>query len=350
MDIPKIAVLGLNFGWKYVDVLLKTDMAKLVAVSDKNQSLLSSERAKMVSEAAYFTDYVQLLNEMDGKLDGIIAALPNDLHLPVVEEAAKRGIHVLVEKPIAPNVPDAEKIAAIADNAKIKVLVGHHRRFSAKVNCVKKVIDEGRLGRIVGATLLWAAKKSDEYFEKPWRIKEGTGGPLLINGIHFIDDLRYLVGQIDRVQAYVTNVFRGNDVEDTGSINVIFKSGAVASIFFTDISPGMRFYEANVQEDPRFHPSNYDSYFFFGDKASIAFPSLEMLSYDPAYGDGWRRPFQKYTFPVERVDPMEEEVKHFLEVVTGKAEPRTPAPDATENLRVIDAIKTSSRTGKTVYL
>ncbi len=350
MSIPNVAVLGLNFGWKSVDVLRKTKMANLLAVCDRGRSLQSEERVKIFKEVAHYTDYIKLLDDLDGKLDGIIAPLPNDLHLPIVEEAAKRGLNILIEKPIAQSIPEAEKIIEIVEKTKIKLLVGHHRRFSAFTNCAKKTIDEGKLGRIVGANMIWAAKKPDDYFEVPWRVKEGTGGPLLINGIHFVDDIRYMIGEISMVLAYVTNEFRGKDVEDTCGITFVCTNGAVVTVLMTDIAPSVRFYEANCKEDHRFHPANYDSYFIFGDKASLSFPSMEMMSYDPDFGEGWTQPFQTYSFPVERIDPMEEELKHFCEVLMGQAEPRTNAADATVNLRVIEAINTSAKTGKAVQL
>ena len=246
MSCPKLAVLGLSNGYKFVKRLQKCRFAKLVAVEDlsietalKSYSVNESEvneKSKLLDVKIY-KDYKDLLNDIGDELDGVIAALPNSLHLEVTEEAANRGINLLLEKPIACNVSDAEKIYEIVEKSQIKFMLGHHRRFSKQTNRAKEAVKNGTLGEIIGVNVIWAAKKHDDYFKYSWRINKETGGILLINTIHDVDDLRYIIGDIDMVQAYVTNKFRGNEAEDTGVISLGFKNGAVGTIFLTDNSP-----------------------------------------------------------------------------------------------------------------
>lgn len=358
MTIPNIAVLGLSHGFKFVKCLQNCNFANLVAVADlsietalKSYSVNESEvQEKAKLQVKIYRDYKDLLREMGDKLDGVIAALPNDIHLEVTEEAAKRGINLFLEKPIACNLPDAEKIIEVVDKSNIKFLVGHHRRFSKKIVRVKEAVDNGKLGEVIGANVIWAAKKPDDYYSSSWRTNKDVGGPLLINTIHDVDDLRYIIGDIDMVQAYVTNKFRGNEVEDTAVINLRFRNGALATIFLTDNAPSPWFYEACTQEYDFFYPSNFDCYYFFGKKASLAFPSMEMFSYDEKYGIGWHRPFKQQNLPVNRFDVIEEELKHFCNVIKGQEKAKVTAADATETLRVVEAIKKSSKIGKTVCL
>lgn len=359
MSSPKLAVLGLSHGYKFVKRLMNCNFAKLVAVADlsietalKSYSVNESEvneKSKLLDVKIY-KDYKDLLNDIGDKLDGVIAALPNNLHLEVTKEVADRRINLLLEKPIACNVSDAEKIQEIVEKSQIKFMVGHHRRFSKKINRVKDALKEGILGEIIGANVIWASKKPDDYFTRSWRIDKEIGGPLLINTIHDVDDLRYIIGDINMVQAYITNKFRGNEVEDSGVINLRFKNGAIATIFLTDNSPSPWCYEACTQEYSFFYPSNFNCYFFFGKKASLAFPSMELFSYDKNYGEGWHRPFKRQNLPVDRFNIIEEELKHFCELIKGKVESRITAYDATETLRVIEAIKKSSNSGKTIFL
>ncbi len=359
MSYPKLAILGLSHGYKFVKQLQKCSFAKLVAVADlsietalKSYSINESEvneKSKLVDVKIY-KDYKDLLNDLGDELDGVIAALPNNLHIEVTEEAANRGINLLLEKPIACKVSEAEKICEIVEKSKIKFMVGHQRRFSKQINRVKDAVKEGILGEIIGVNVIWALKKPDDYFTRSWRIDKEIGGPLLINTIHDIDNLRYIIGDIDMVQAYVTNEFRGNEVEDSGVINIKFKNGGIATIFLTDNSPSPWCYEACTQENSFFYPSNFNCYFFFGKKASLTFPSLELFSYDKNFGEGWHRPFKRQNLPVDRLDVFEEELRHFCELIKGKVESRITAYDATETLRVIEAIKESSITGKRIYL
>jgi len=152
------------------------------------------------------------------------------------------------------------------------------------------------------------------------------------------------------VQEYVTNEFRGNEVEDSGVINLRFKKGAIARIFLTDNSPSPWYYEACTQEYSFFYPSNFNCYFFFGKKASLAFPSMELFSYDKKFGEGWHKPFKRQNLPVNRFDIIEEELKHFCELIKVNVKSRITAYDATETLRVIEAIRESSISGRRIYL
>jgi len=359
MSCPKLAVLGLSHGYKFVKRLQKCSFAKLVAVADlsietalKSYSVNESEineKSKLLGVKIY-KDYKDLLNDTGDELDGVIAALPNSLHLEVTKEAANRGINLLLEKPIACNVSDAEKINEIVEKSQIKFMVGHHRRFSKQISRANEAVKNGTLGDIIGVNVIWAAKKPDDYFKHSWRINKETGGILLINTIHDVDDLRYIIGDIDMVQAYVTNKFRGNEAEDTGVVSLGFKNGAVGTIFLTDNSPSPWYYEGCTQEYSFFYPSNYNCYFFFGKKASLAFPSMELFSYNKKFGEGWHKPFTRQNLPVNRFDVLEEELKHFCELIKGKVESRITAYDATETLRVVEAIKESSITGRRIYL
>jgi predicted dehydrogenase len=361
MSYPKLAVLGLSHGYKFVKRLMNCNFAELVAVADLSiemalksysvdESEVSEKSKLMDSDVKIFKEYKDLLKEMAGKVDGVIAALPNNLHVEVTEEAAKYGIHLMLEKPIACTIPEGEKIAEIVDRSNIKFLVAHHRRFSKLVQRAKDAVQGGELGEMIGANVLSAAKKPDDYFQCSWRIDKEYGGPLLINTIHDIDDLRYIIGDIEKVQAFITNKFRGNEVEDSGVMNIKFKNGAIATIFLTDNSPSPWFYEACTQEYSFFYPSYFDCYYFFGKKASLAFPSLTLFSYDKDFGEGWHRPIKRQNLLVERFDVLEEELKHFCELIEGKVKSKMTAHDALKTLRVIDAIKRSSESGKSISL
>jgi predicted dehydrogenase len=203
---------------------------------------------------------------------------------------------------------------------------------------------------MIGANILYALKKPDDYFNVAWRINKESGGPLLINIIHDIDTLRYFFGDVDFIQAHITNHFRGNDVEDAGVINFIFKNQAIATIFLTDNSPAIWAYEICAGENPRFHPSHEDCYFFFGEKASIAFPSMQQISYKKELGVGWLRPYLREYVPTERADVYLEEVRHFCSVLNGDEASRITAEDGLETMRIIEAIHESSKQKKAIFL
>jgi predicted dehydrogenase len=125
-------------------------------------------------------------------------------------------LHLFVEKPIALSVSEADRLIEAAKKNKVRILVGHQRRFSSLVEKAREIVTGGELGKLVGVTITWALLKPGPYFGGPlsWR-KEKGGGPILINLIHEIDNLRYICGEIDQVFALVSNKVRNFPVEDT---------------------------------------------------------------------------------------------------------------------------------------
>jgi predicted dehydrogenase len=346
MSAPNLAVLGLFHGWRFVESLNRTGIANLVAAADLDPERLG----RLGKEVLVFRDYRELMQKTRGKVDGIIAALPNHLHVQVTEEAAKAGVPLLLEKPIACSLEESEKIIQIVNTSKIAFMVAHHRRFSRRVTRLKEEIDRGRLGKIIGANVIMSAKKLDGYFRQQWRITEGVGGVLMINAIHDIDLLRYLIGEIGMVQAHTTNQSRGNSVEDTGAVILVFRNGAVATLFVTDNSPSPWYYRAHGEEYNYDYSIDYHSYHLFGDKASITYPDMELFSYDEDSGGNLRRPVRQERLPVEGFNVIDEELSHFCAMIRGEAESKVTAEDATESLRIIKAMNESSRSNRAVFI
>ena len=138
---------------------------------------------------------------------------------------------MLVEKPIAHTLEDAERIIACAVAAGVEVLVGHHRRHNPLIEQTRRLIQQGALGKLIGVSVLWTIRKPDEYFvprETIWRTKRPNGGPALINLIHDIDSLRFICGEITQVYAQCSSSIRDFAVEDT--LNASLNSDSNTSI------------------------------------------------------------------------------------------------------------------------
>ena len=131
----------------------------------------------------------------------MIIASPNQLHAETGIECARRGIDILIEKPVTDTLETASALIAEVRKSGIKSLVGHHRRHHLQVKTLKALLGEGRIGDIVGVSAIWATHKPADYFKTaPWRTEAG-GGPILINLIHEIDFLRFTIGEIVAVEA-----------------------------------------------------------------------------------------------------------------------------------------------------
>src|SRR4030042_1902838 len=167
MEKAKIGVIGLGLiGKPHSENLKKIGECDLVAVADadvKQRKLAETLRTK------FYPDYQEMIEAE--KLDGVVIAVPNDLHVPVGIACAKKKIHLLVEKPIAPSLADADQLIAVAKENHGRILGGHPRRFNPFVEKARSIIRGGELGKLGGVTLVWALYKPSDYFEGPftWR-------------------------------------------------------------------------------------------------------------------------------------------------------------------------------------
>jgi hypothetical protein len=194
----RIAVTGVGaIGVAHARILQQSPTCELSAIVDP------APDARAIAEQAAVPLYRSLdeLFERD-RPDGVILATPNQLHLEHTLSCIQAGVPILLEKPIASTVQDGERIVEEVDKAGATLLIGHHRAHSPIMACAKRLIDEGRLGRIVAVMGSAVFFKPDHYStDAPWRREIGAG-PVLINMIHEVRNLRMLCGEIVAVQAF----------------------------------------------------------------------------------------------------------------------------------------------------
>jgi predicted dehydrogenase len=347
MERVRIGLIGLGMmGTPHARILKKVEECDLVAASDVD------EKQKKVTEElgiGYYRSYEEMIARES--LQGVILAVPNHLHAPIGIVCAGKGLHLFVEKPIAQSVSEADRLIEAAKENKVQILVGHQRRFSSLVEKAREIIIGGELGRLVGVNITWALLKPTAYFEGPmsWR-KEKGGGPILINLIHEIDNLRYLCGEIDEVYAMVSNKVRNFPVEDTASITLRFRNGAVGTIFLTDCSPSLTSWEGTTGENPLLYSDFGNCYNFFGTEASLLFPQMKRRYYADPAKTGWNYPITEQGYKVAREDPYVKEFIHFCRVIQGREIPRISGEDGKRTLEATLAIQRSGETGRPIRL
>jgi predicted dehydrogenase len=283
--------------------------------------------------------------------EGVVLATPNALHVPQALACIEAGLPVLLEKPVAPTVAEGRKLLKTVEQQRAKVLVGHHRAHSPIMAKAKEVIDSGVLGRLVAVMGSAVFFKPDQYFDEgPWR-KEPGGGPILINLIHEVHNLRMLCGEIVAVQALASRAVRGFPVEDTVAINLQFGGGALGTFLLSDTAACARSWEQTSQENKAY--SSYDDedcYVIAGTNGSLAVPTMRLKTYARPEDRSWWKPFQTGVARVTREDPIRRQMEHFGAVVRGEAEPLVTARDGVANLRVTEAIVEAARSGRAVTL
>jgi predicted dehydrogenase len=190
-------------------------------------------------------------------------------------------------------------------------------------------------------------RKPDAYFdEAPWRRAPG-GGPLLINMIHEIDDLRYLCGEITAVQATASSAVRGYDVEDTVAITLVFQGGALGTFLLSDTAASAVSWELTSGENPAYpNAPDVDCYVIAGDVGSLGVPTMRLMAYEGQ--PSWWEPLPASVIDVARRDPLAEQLRHFCAVIREEADPLVTGWDGVQNLVVTEAIAVAARTGAVV--
>jgi predicted dehydrogenase len=277
------------------------------------------------------------------RVDGVVLSSPNLFHAAQAVECIEAGVAVLVEKPFTDTVADGQRVLDLAQQRGAKVLVGHHRAHSPILAQARSVIGEGRLGRLVSIMGSAQFHKPAHYFEAGlWR-KEPGGGPILINLIHEIGNLRSLCGEIGAVSAVSSSRIREFKVEDTVGINLVFHNGVIGTFLLSDTAATAASWEQTSGENPSYaHSADQDCYTVCGTVGSLYVPTLRLLRYADGVDPSWWNPFVQENLQFERRDPLQCQLEHFLDVIKGNVQPLVSARDGLRNLQIVEAIRQSA--------
>lgn len=346
----QLAVAGAGLiGRRHIELIQASARTRLCAIVDPTPASVDFAASLSVPHFASLEDLFAA--QALATPDGVILATPNPLHVPGALCCAQHGVPALIEKPVADSLQAGRQLVDALAQHPVPMLVGHHRRHSSTLQLARRAIQSGDLGRVV--TVMGSAQfyKPDSYFEQgAWRSQAG-GGPILINLIHEMDNLRYLCGEVESVHAVASNAVRQFAVEDTVVMTLKFSSGALGTFTLSDTVAAPRSWEQTSGENtdyPRY-PSE-DCYFIAGTRGSLAVPTLRTWSYAPGQTPGWRTPFVEKTLALEAVDPLKAQLGHFCDVIDGKAAPLVTVADALQSLRTVEAVRCSIASGQTVSL
>jgi len=347
MSKTRIAVAGAGLiGRSHINVVQASATVELTAVVDP------SPQADAIANAAGVPLYRTLEDLLQQKRpDGIVLATPNQLHVPQALQCIEAGVACLLEKPIAPTVAEAEALVTAADMRGARLLIGHHRAHSPIMAKACAVVQSGQLGRVVGVMGSATFFKPDHYFDDgPWR-REVGGGPILINMIHEVHNLRMLCGEVTAVQAIKSHALRGFAVEDTVAISLQFASGALGSFLLSDVAASARSWEHTSQENKAYPTyEDEDCYVISGTDGTLSVPTMRLKTYPRAEDRSWWKPFEVGVVGMVREDPLKRQLEHLGAVVRGDVAPLVSARDGLQNLRVTEAITLAAATGQLVRI
>ncbi|WP_078544682.1 Gfo/Idh/MocA family protein [Litchfieldia alkalitelluris] len=337
------------------------------AISGRNEENVKQAAEKM-GWASYETDWRRLIERDDIDLIDIVA--PNDSHAEMVIAAAEAGKHIICEKPLAMTVEQAERMLEAVEKNKVVHMICHNYRFAPAVQFAKKLIKEGRLGKIrhIRATYLqdWIM---DPNFPLTWRLRKDVTGTGTLGDIaaHSIDLARFLVGEFTEVVGMMETFIKERPIgEMTGGLSGKVEGGEMGEVDVDDAAAFMARFEngaLGVFEATRLAGGNRNGNRFEinGELGSIRW-DMENMNNLQVYFDqdehglqGFRtincteeyHPFAGAYWPAGHIIGYEHTfINLFTELMNGIATGKSPEPnfvDGLKNQKVLHAIEESAK-------
>ena len=343
----RVAIIGAGLiGPRHARAVAKSEEAALVAIVDPAPS---GKRLAVELGVAHYSAVAELLVSID-KPDAAVICTPNHTHFIVAKELSSAGVHLLIEKPFSTDIQSGKELIVHLEDSGVKVLVGHYRRFNPYMVMAKDIVSSGSLGNVIGINGLWALEKPLDYFNEPTEWRRGkTGGVILINMIHEVDLLHYLLGPITRVHAERTISQRGYEAEEGAALTLRFKSGAVGTFFISDNVPSPYNFESGTGENPLIPKAGQDFYRMFGTEACLSVPDMSIWSYKGTT-KSWHSELTQNHQPVSEAVPFDLQLSHFCKVIRGEESPSCSAEAGLAALTVCQAIKDAVEGNKTVEI
>ncbi|WP_446897566.1 Gfo/Idh/MocA family protein [Clostridium sp. LBM24168] len=235
----RFAIIGCGrISYKHVEALINNrEEAELVCTCDIIQRKAEEKRKEYIDklgekvEIKVYTDYKQMLDSEE--IDVVTVATESGYHPQIAMYCMNKNKHVIVEKPMALSIDDADDMIKCSRENNVKLCISHQNRFNKPIQKLRKAIDENRFGNLINGTarILWNRNMS-YYKQAPWR---GTwkldGGTLMNQCIHDIDLLQWMMGgEIDSVYAQCDTFMRDIEAEDFGAVIIRFKNGSIGIV------------------------------------------------------------------------------------------------------------------------
>ncbi|AKH20851.1 Gfo/Idh/MocA family protein [Sedimenticola thiotaurini] len=310
---------------------------ELAAVCDNDADVLAQHIEQY--EVPGYQNFEELLKSE--QIDLAVLCTPSGIHPDQAVLAAKYNVHVMTEKPMATRWQDGVRMVRACDEAKVRLFVVKQNRRNTTLQLLKRAINEKRFGKIymVHLNVFWTRPQA-YYDQAKWRgTWEFDGGAFMNQASHYVDLLDWLIGPVDKVQAMMSTT-RDIEVEDTGVLNLRWRSGALGSMSVTMLT----------------YPKNLEgSITILGEKGTVRVGGVavndiqhwefdEPKDYDAQIYEANYDTTSVYGFG----HPLY--YKNVIETMRGEAEPETDGREGLKSLELLIAAYLSARDGNTVSL
>lgn len=314
------------------------DSLELAAICDTDPAVLESHSQK------YHVPAYRRMDEMLEKeqLDLVALCTPSGLHPDQTILAARHGVNVVTEKPMATRWNDGVRMVKACDEAGVHLFVVKQNRRNSTLQLLKRAMEEKRFGRIymVQVNVFWA--RPQEYYDSSdWRgTWEMDGGAFMNQASHYVDLLDWIIGPVASVQAMTATLERDIEVEDTGVLNIRWRSGALGSMSVTMLT----------------YPKNLEgSITILGEKGSariggVAVNEIQHWEFSDIrdYDEQVRNANYQTTSVYGFGHPLY--YKNVVDVLRGDAQPETDGREGLKSLELLIAAYLAARDGKTISL
>jgi UDP-N-acetyl-2-amino-2-deoxyglucuronate dehydrogenase len=313
------------------------DDIELISICDNNKEVLSKYKSKY--KVSGYLDLNEMLD--NERLDLVAICSPSGMHADQTEKCAKRGINVMTEKPMATRWQDGKRMVRSCDEAGVNLFVVKQNRKNATLQLLKRALTEKRFGKIsmVHLNVFWT-RPQVYYDQAEWRgTWEFDGGAFMNQASHYVDLLDWLIGPIDKVQAFMSTS-REIEVEDTGVLNIKWRNGALGSMSVTMLT----------------YPKNLEgSITILGEKGTariggVATNDIQLWEFDEA--KDYDKEVKEASYQTTSVYGFGHPLyySNVIEVLRGSANPETDGRDGLKALEILIAAYRSAKEGKTVAL
>ncbi len=304
---------------------------QVVAVCDRDPQKL--EEAKGIAPGALL--FQQEVDALEQSADAVLVCSPTALHVAQARLAIKHGLHVFVEKPLSHTLDHTDDLIKEATVAERVVLVGCNLRFFPSLQLVKRLLNEGRIGKPLAARVLWGYYlpfwHPDTDYRNSYSATQAGGGGVILDSVHEFDYLRWFFGQVTEMFCYAGKVSKLDiDTEDTADILLRFSSGVVANVHLDCLQ---RTYRRSCE--------------LIGEEGVIVWDYITQKVSVFGKEDRHMEVFLE-SMNAERNRMFVDEMKHFVACVEGKEKPALDAAEGREVLKVALAAKTSASEGRVI--
>jgi predicted dehydrogenase len=318
-----------SIGERHIKNLKSLSMTDIIACDIREERLRLMERKYSVET------YNDVEKALDQPVSAVLVCTPTSTHIPIALSAANRGQHLFIEKPLSHSLDDLDKLIRTVRDKELVTLVGCNTRFFASMKFVKGLVDNNSIGKVLstrascGFYLPYWHPAED--YRKGYTANKLLGGGIILDDIHEIDYLRWLLGEIEEVFCLTDKISDLEmDTEDFATIILKFESGAIAEVHLDCIQQTYR-----------------RSCELIGEKGIIIWDYIrESVKVFNENEKRWK--VFSNSLKTGKNDMFIAEMKHFIDCVEGKDISVNDVTEAKHVLEIALAAKESARTRRIV--